>query len=71
LRINNSFHDNPFVGQFMVAITELGREAFWTVATALIFIFGGMTGKKTATIIALTKAYTTILYFRAIQFESS
>jgi membrane-associated phospholipid phosphatase len=38
----------------MVAMTEFGREAFWTVATLLMFIFGGRTGKKTATIIALT-----------------
>jgi membrane-associated phospholipid phosphatase len=54
LQINNGFHDNPFVGQLMVAMTEFGREVFWTVATLLIFIFGGRTGKKTATIIVLT-----------------
>jgi membrane-associated phospholipid phosphatase len=54
IEINNAFHNNPFIGQLMVAMTEFGREAFWTIATLLIFIFGGKTGKKTATVIALT-----------------
>ena len=54
MQINNAFHNNPFIGQLMVAMTEFGREAFWTIATLLIFIFGGKTGKKTATVIALT-----------------
>ena len=46
MQINNAFHNNPFIGQLMVAMTEFGREAFWTIATLLIFIFGGKTGKK-------------------------
>ncbi len=28
LKINNGFHNNPFIGQFMVAMTEFGRDAF-------------------------------------------
>ena len=28
IEINNAFHNNPFIGQLMVAMTEFGREAF-------------------------------------------
>ena len=38
----------------MIWLTEFGREVFWPIAIALLFIFGGWTGKKTALVIAIS-----------------
>ncbi len=37
----------------MVLLTKYGREVVWTAAAALIFIFGGRVGRKTAIIMAI------------------
>lgn len=49
--INGSHH--PFLDSLMMALTEFGREAFWTISAVLLFAFGGVAGKKTAVIVAL------------------
>src|SRR5690348_10648753 len=37
----------------MICLTKFGREAFWIVTIILLFILGGMGGKKTAIVLAL------------------
>lgn len=51
LKVNNS-HVN-FLNKIMVWLTEYGREAFWIMTVILLFIFGGMSGKKTAVVLVL------------------
>ena len=51
-RIVNNSHVH-FLDKLMVWLTEYGREAFWTITIILLFIFGGMSGKKTAMILVL------------------
>jgi membrane-associated phospholipid phosphatase len=51
LEINNS-HVN-FLNKIMVWLTEYGREAFWIMTIILLFIFGGIAGKKTAIVLVL------------------
>lgn len=51
LKVNNS-HVN-FLNKIMVWLTEYGREAFWIMTTILLFIFGGISGKKTAIVLVL------------------
>jgi membrane-associated phospholipid phosphatase len=51
LKVNNSHI--PFLNKIMVLLTEYGREAFWIMTIILLFIFGGMTGKKTAIVLVL------------------
>lgn len=51
LQVNNSHV--PALNEPMVLLTKYGREAVWTAAAALIFIFGGRVGRKTAVIIAI------------------
>lgn len=53
LAVNNSHLSGPF-NQFMILLTEYGREVVWTVAGVLIFVFGGGAGKKTAVVMAIT-----------------
>jgi len=53
LDVNNS-HYYPAFNKLMIWLTEFGREVFWPVAIALLFIFGGWTGKKTAVVIAIS-----------------
>ena len=43
----------PFLNQFMVWLTEYGREAFWIATIVLLFILGGIAGKKTAIVLVL------------------
>nr|WP_294805662.1 phosphatase PAP2 family protein [uncultured Nitrososphaera sp.] len=52
LAVNNSHLSGPF-DRFMMLLTEYGREAVWTVAGVLIFVFGGWTGRKTAVVMAI------------------
>jgi membrane-associated phospholipid phosphatase len=51
LKVNNS-HVH-FLDKFMVWLTEYGREAFWIITIILLFIFGGLSGKKTAIVLVL------------------
>jgi undecaprenyl-diphosphatase len=51
LKVNNS-HVN-FLNKIMVWLTEYGREAFWIMTVILLFIFAGLSGKKTAIVLAL------------------
>ncbi len=51
LKVNNS-HVH-FLNKFMVWLTEYGREAFWIMTIILLFIFGGLSGKKTAIVLVL------------------
>ena len=53
LDVNNS-HYYPAFNKLMIWLTEFGREVFWPIAIALLFIFGGWTGKKTAVVIAIS-----------------
>ncbi|HMK33211.1 MAG TPA: phosphatase PAP2 family protein [Nitrosopumilaceae archaeon] len=51
LKVNDSHV--PFLNQFMVWLTEYGREAFWIATIVLLFILGGIAGKKTAIVLVL------------------
>jgi undecaprenyl-diphosphatase len=42
-----------FLNKIMVWLTEYGREAFWIMTIILLFIFGGMSGKKTAIVLVI------------------
>ena len=53
LDVNNS-HFYPAFNKLMIWLTEFGREVFWPIAIALLFIFGGWTGKKTAVVVAIS-----------------
>ena len=53
LDVDNS-HYYPAFNKLMIWLTEFGREVFWPIAIALLFIFGGWTGKKTALVIAIS-----------------
>jgi undecaprenyl-diphosphatase len=50
-KINNSHHPN--FNQFMMLLTQYGREVVWSIAIILLFIIGGTTGKKTAVVMGL------------------
>jgi undecaprenyl-diphosphatase len=52
LDINNSH--SKVLNQFMVLLTNYGREVFWPIAIILLFVLGGWTGKKTAIVIAIS-----------------
>jgi undecaprenyl-diphosphatase len=49
----NKQHYAP-LDQFMILITQLGRELVWPIVIVVLFTFGGATGKKAALIMALT-----------------
>jgi membrane-associated phospholipid phosphatase len=51
LQVNKS-HYTP-LNQFMVLMTQYGRELVWSIVIVVLFIFGGSRGKKTAAIMAL------------------
>ena len=51
LKVNDS-HVN-FLNKIMVWLTEYGREAFWIMTVILLFILGGILGKKTAIVLVL------------------
>ena len=48
----NKLHYAP-LNQFMVLMTQYGRELIWSMVIVVLFIFGGSRGKKTAAIMAL------------------
>ena len=49
--VNNSHY--PAFNQFMILLTQYGREVVWSIAIILLFIIGGWTGKKTAVVMGL------------------
>ena len=51
LKVNNS-HVN-FLDNLMVWLTKYGREAFWIATTILLFILGGISGKKAAIVLVM------------------
>jgi membrane-associated phospholipid phosphatase len=38
----------------MIWLTKYGREVFWPIAIILLFVLGGLKGKKTALVIAIS-----------------
>ena len=52
LKMNES-HYSPFLNQFMIWMTLYGRDVFWIVTIILMFILGGITGRKVAVIMAI------------------
>lgn len=51
LKVNDS-HVH-FLNKLMILLTEYGREAFWIMTIVLLFVRGGIVGKKTAIVLAL------------------
>lgn len=51
LQVNKSHYAQ--LNQFMVLMTQYGRELVWSMVIVVLFIFGGSRGKKTAAIMAL------------------
>jgi membrane-associated phospholipid phosphatase len=48
----NKYHF-PLLDQFMILVTQFGRELVWPITIVVLFIFGGDTGKRAAIIMAL------------------
>jgi undecaprenyl-diphosphatase len=48
----NKYHF-VLLDQFMILVTQFGRELVWPITIVALFIFGGDTGKKAAIIMAL------------------
>jgi hypothetical protein len=48
----NKQHHAP-LDQFMILITQFGRELVWPIVIVVLFMFGGATGKKAALIMTL------------------
>jgi len=59
LSINNSHV--PSLNEFMVLLTQYGRELFWLIAGILLFFFGGWAGKRAAIIMAISMFVLIIL----------
>jgi len=51
LQVNNSHVS--FLNKIMVWLTEYGREAFWIMTIIVLFVVGGISGKKTAIVLVL------------------
>jgi undecaprenyl-diphosphatase len=51
LQINKQHHAT--LDQFMILITQFGRELVWPIVIVVLFMFGGATGKKAALIMTL------------------
>ncbi|MGI0086587.1 MAG: phosphatase PAP2 family protein [Nitrosotalea sp.] len=49
LMINNP--QGKIINQIMISLTKYGREVVWIATTALLFIFGGKEGRKTAALL--------------------
>jgi undecaprenyl-diphosphatase len=52
LEVNNSH--SLILDQMMIWLTKYGREVFWPIAIILLFVLGGLKGKKTALVIAIS-----------------
>jgi undecaprenyl-diphosphatase len=49
----NNLH-NHLLNNWMIWLSEYGRDIFWPIVIILLFVFGGWTGKKTATVMAIS-----------------
>ncbi len=52
LRINSSHFQ--ILNQFMIYLTQYGREMFWILVIFFLFLFGKKTGKKTAVVMSIS-----------------
>lgn len=52
LRINSSHFQ--VLNQFMIYLTEYGREIFWILVILFLFLFGKKTGQKTAIVMSIS-----------------
>ena len=52
LRINSSHFQ--VLNQFMIYLTQYGREIFWILVILFLFLFGKKTGQKTAVIMSIS-----------------
>ncbi len=50
--VNNSHF--PAFNKLMIWLTKYGRDVFWPIVIILLFVFGGWSGRKTATVIAIS-----------------
>lgn len=50
--INNP--QGKIINEIMISLTKYGREAVWIATTALLFIFGGKEGRRTAVLLAIS-----------------
>jgi membrane-associated phospholipid phosphatase len=55
LYVNNSH--NHLLNNWMIWLSEYGRDIFWPIVIILLFVFGGWTGKKTATVMAISMLF--------------
>lgn len=53
LQLNAEQQHHPTLDQFMLLMTQYGRELVWPIVIITLFIFGGAIGKKAAIIMAL------------------
>jgi undecaprenyl-diphosphatase len=53
LQLNAEQQHHPTLDQFMILMTQYGRELVWPVVIITLFLFGGAIGKKAAIIMAL------------------
>lgn len=59
LKLSSS--QNFTLNQFMVYLSQYGREVFWSLAILVLFIFGGQTGKITAAMMIISIITLTLL----------
>ena len=52
LRINSSHFQ--VLNQFMIYLTQYGRDMFWVLVILFLFLFGKKTGKKTAVVMSIS-----------------
>ncbi|MGC1708191.1 MAG: hypothetical protein WA799_00090 [Nitrosotalea sp.] len=48
----NSPH-GKIINQIMISLTKYGREVVWVATTALLFVFGGKDGRRTAVLLSI------------------
>ena len=49
----NTSHFQPF-NKLMIWLSKYGRDLFWPIVIILLFVFGGWTGRKTASVIVIS-----------------
>jgi undecaprenyl-diphosphatase len=49
----NTSHFQPF-NKLMIWLSKYGRDLFWPIVIILLFVFGGWTGRKTASVIIIS-----------------
>lgn len=53
LDVNTSHFFQPF-NKLMIWLSKYGRDLFWPIVIILLFVFGGWTGRKTASVIVIS-----------------